>query len=75
MTSFHTAFTNEHRNCITGEGNDTANASMLAAHENAFAYVLENATTPGLNQKGIGRLSSVCLVYIHELTRYAYMTT
>ena len=36
MKSFRTAFTHEHRNCITGEGNDTANACMLAAHEKAF---------------------------------------
>ena len=37
LKSFRTAFTHEHRNCITGEGNDTANARMLAAHEKAFA--------------------------------------
>ena len=37
LTSLRTAFTHEHRNCKTGEGNDTANARMLAAHEKAFA--------------------------------------
>ena len=37
LKSFHTEFTHEHRNCITGERNDIANASMLAAHEKAFA--------------------------------------
>ena len=37
LKSFRTAFTHEHRNCKTGEGNDTANARMLAAHEKAFA--------------------------------------
>ena len=37
LKSFRTAFTHEHRNGITGEGNDTANARMLAAHEKAFA--------------------------------------
>ena len=34
---FRTAFTHEHRNCKTGEGNDTAKTLMLAAHEKAFA--------------------------------------
>ena len=68
MKSFRTAFTHEHRNCITREGNDTANARMLAAHEKAFACVLEHV----LNQKGIGGRSSLCLVYIQELTRNAY---
>ena len=38
LKSFRTAFTHEHRNCKTGEGNDTANARMLAAHEKAFAF-------------------------------------
>ena len=37
LKSLRTAFTHEHRNCKTGEGNDTANARMLAAHEKAFA--------------------------------------
>ena len=37
LKSFRTAFTHEHSNCITGDGNDTANARMLAAHEKAFA--------------------------------------
>ena len=37
LKSFRTAFTHEHRNCKTGEGNHTANARMLAAHEKAFA--------------------------------------
>ena len=37
LKSFRTAFTHDHRNCITGEGNDTANARNLAAHEKAFA--------------------------------------
>ena len=32
-----TAFTHEHVNCKTGEGNDAANARILAAHEKAFA--------------------------------------
>ena len=72
MKSFRTAFTHEHRNCITGEGNDTANARMLAAHEKAFACVLEHVTNHVRIQKGIGRRSSWCLVYIQELTRNAY---
>ena len=37
LNSFRTAFSYEHRNCITGQGNDTANARMLAAHGKAFA--------------------------------------
>ena len=37
LKSFRTAFTHEHRNCKNGEGNDTANTRMLAAHEKAFA--------------------------------------
>ena len=37
LKSFRTAFTHEHRNCKTEEGNDTANARILAAHEKAFA--------------------------------------
>ena len=37
LKSFRTALTHEHRNCITGEGNDTANARVLAAYEKAFA--------------------------------------
>ena len=37
-------FTHEHRNWITGEGNDAANACILAAHEKAFACVLEHVT-------------------------------
>ena len=37
LKSFRTAFTNEYRNCKTEEGNDTANAHILAAHEKAFA--------------------------------------
>ena len=37
LKSLCNAFTHEHRNCKTGEGNDTANARMLAAHEKAFA--------------------------------------
>ena len=64
MKSFRTAFTHEHKNFITGEGNDTANACMLAAHEKAFACVLENVTIHVLNQNGIGCRSSLCLVYI-----------
>ena len=36
-SSFGTAFTHEHRNWKTGEGNDTANARMLAVDEKAFA--------------------------------------
>ena len=72
MKSFRIAFTHDHRNCITGEGNDAANARMFAAHEKAFACVLEHVMTHVLNQKGIGRLSSLCLVYIQELTRNAY---
>ena len=36
-SSFGTAFTHEHSNCKTGEGNDTANARKLAVHEKAFA--------------------------------------
>ena len=72
MKSFRTAFTHEHRNCITGEGNDTANACILAAHEKAFACLLEHVTIHVLNQKGIGRRSSLCLVCIQELTRNAY---
>ena len=72
MKSFRTAFTHEHRNCITGEGNDTANARMLVAHEKAFACALEHVTTHVLSQKCIGRRSSLCLVYIQELTRNAY---
>ena len=36
LKSFRTAFTNEHSNCKTEEGNDTANARILAAHEKAF---------------------------------------
>ena len=36
LKSFRTAFTHEHRNCKTGEGNDTTNARMLATHEIAF---------------------------------------
>ena len=70
--SFRTSFTHEHRNCITGEGNDTANARMIVAHEKAFACVLEHVTTHIRNQKGIGRRSSCCLVYIQELTRNTY---
>ena len=58
--------------CITGQGNDTANARMLAAHEKAFACVLEQVTTHVRNQKGIGRRSSWCLVYIQELTQNTY---
>ena len=72
MQSFRTAFTHEHRNCITGEENDTANACMLAAHEKASACVLEHVTIHVLNQTSIGRRSSLCLVYIQELTRNAY---
>ena len=64
MKSFPTAFTHEHRNCITEEGNDIANACMLAAHAKAFAWVLEHVTIHVLNQNGIGRRSSLCLVYI-----------
>ena len=37
LKSFRTAFNHKHRNCITGEGNDPANARNLAAHEKAFA--------------------------------------
>ena len=37
LKSFRTAYSHEGRNCITGEGNDTANARMLAAYEKAFA--------------------------------------
>ena len=44
MKSFRTAYTHEHRNWITGEGNDTANACILAAHEKAFACDLEHVT-------------------------------
>ena len=72
MKSFHTAFTHEHRNCITGKGNDTANARMVVAPEKEFACVLDQDTTHVLKQKGIGRRSSLCLVYIQELTRNAY---
>ena len=72
MKSFRTAFTHEHRNCITGKGNDTANARMVVAPEKEFACVLDQDTTHVLKQKGIGRRSSLCLVYIQELTRNAY---
>ena len=41
---------------------------MLAAHERKRLLV----TTRVRNQKGIGRRSSLCLVYIQELTRNAY---
>ena len=68
LKSFRTAFTHEHRNCKTGEGNDTANARMLTAPTRKRLLV----TTHVGSQKGIGRRSSLCLVYIQELTRNAY---
>ena len=72
MTSFRITFTNEHRNRITEERNDTANARGLAGHEKAFACVLDHVTTLALNHKGIGRRYPLYLVYIEELTRNAY---
>ena len=45
---------------------------MLVEHEKAFACVLEHVTTHVVNQKGIGRRSSLCLAYIQERTRIAY---
>ena len=45
---------------------------MVAAHDKSFACVLEHVTPHVRYQKGIGRLSSWCLVYIQELTRNTY---
>ena len=67
LKSVRTAFTHEHRNCITGEGNDTANSRMLVPTRKRLIV-----TTHVGSQKGIGRLSSLCLVHIQELTRNAY---
>ena len=72
MKSFRTTFTHEHRNCIIGGRHDTANARMLAAHEKVFVCISEHVTTHVQNQKGIGRRSSWCSVYIQELTRNTY---
>ena len=68
LKSFRTALTHEQRNCITGEGNDTANARMLAAHEKAFACY---DSCPESERYRTSR-SSLCLVYIQECTRNAY---
>ena len=67
LKSFRTAFTHEHMNCKTGEGNDTANARMLAAHEKAFACY------DSCRESEWYRTSVfLCLFYIQELTRNAY---
>ena len=67
LKSFRTAFTHEHMNCKTGEGNDTANVRMLAAHEKEFACY------DSCRESERYRTSVfLCLVYIHELTRNTY---
>ena len=54
-------------NCKTGEGNDTANARMFAAHEKAFACY------DSCRESERYRTSVfLCLAYIQELTRNAY---
>ena len=67
LKSVRTAFTHEHRNCITGEGNDTANSRMLVPTRKRLIV-----TTHVGSQKGIGHRSSLCLVHIQELTRNEY---
>ena len=76
LKSFRTAFTHKQWNCITGEGNDSANARMFDAYEKVFDCVFEQVTTHVRNQKDIGRRSSWCLFFIRdENSHEMHMTT
>ena len=69
MASFRTEFVNyERRNRKTDERNDTENARWLAAHEKAFACVLEHATTRACPESDMYRTSVFLVFSLHRRT-------
>lgn len=73
LRSFHTAFANyERRICRLDKLRDTKQMCELAAHDKAFASVLEHIKTHVVQQNGIVRLVVLRLLYIDELKWNGY---
>ena len=73
LKSFRTAFANYERGMRRAEGpKDTEHALLSAAHDKAFASVLEVIQTRIILQNEVLQLSSLRLTYIAELKKNGY---